>query len=97
MVSDWGTAENEEGYVIANNGLYDIPLNTIVVKVDPRYYRPTEVDLLIGDATKAYQKLGWKPKYTLAEMITEMVANDLHLFSKEKFLKDSSFNTTHNI
>jgi GDPmannose 4,6-dehydratase len=51
------------------------------------------VDLLIGDASKAYQKLGWQPKYTLAEMVTEMVASDIQIFSKEKFLKDNGFET----
>jgi GDPmannose 4,6-dehydratase len=45
----------------------------VVVKVDPRYFRPTEVDLLIGDASKAFEKLGWKPTYTLAELVKEMV------------------------
>jgi GDPmannose 4,6-dehydratase len=88
-----GTAENEEGYVVANTGNHEVTLGRVVVKVDPRYYRPTEVDLLIGDASKAYQKLGWKPKYTLAEMVTEMVASDIQIFSKEKFLKDNGFET----
>ena len=88
-----GTAENEEGYVVANTGNHEVTLGRVVVKVDPRYYRPTEVDLLIGDASKAHQKLGWKPKYTLAEMVTEMVASDIQIFSKEKFLKDNSFET----
>jgi GDPmannose 4,6-dehydratase len=88
-----GEAENEEGYVVANNGSYNVEAGKVVVKVDPRYYRPTEVDLLIGDATKANTKLGWKPKYTLAEMVKEMVANDLDIFKKEKFLKDSGFAT----
>jgi GDPmannose 4,6-dehydratase len=55
-----GEAENEEGYVVANNGKYTVELGKVVVKVDPRYYRPTEVDLLIGDPTKANTKLGWK-------------------------------------
>ena len=88
-----GEAENEEGFVVANTGNFDVELNKVVVKVDPRYYRPTEVDLLIGDATKAYTKLGWKPKYTLAEMVKEMVASDVDIFKKEKFLKDSGFAT----
>ena len=86
-----GKDENEEGYVLKNNGSYDVKEGAIVVKVDPRYYRPTEVDLLIGDATKAKEKLGWVPKYTLAEMIKEMVASDLEIFKKEKHLKDSGF------
>jgi GDPmannose 4,6-dehydratase len=88
-----GEAENEEGYVVANNGKYTVELGKVVVKVDPRYYRPTEVDLLIGDPTKANTKLGWKPKYTLAEMVTEMVASDIQIFEKERFLKDNGFVT----
>ena len=88
-----GEAENEEGYVVANNGKFNVELGKVVVKVDPRYYRPTEVDLLIGDPTKANTKLGWKPKYTLAEMVKEMVASDIQIFEKEKFLKDNGFVT----
>jgi GDPmannose 4,6-dehydratase len=51
-----------------------------VLAVDPRYFRPTEVDLLIGDLTKAQTKLGWKPQYDLASMVKEMVASDLKLY-----------------
>ena len=54
-----------------------------VVRVDPRYFRPTEVDLLIGDASKANQKLNWKPKYDLDGLVKEMVLSDLELFNKE--------------
>jgi GDPmannose 4,6-dehydratase len=88
-----GEDENEEGYVVANNGTYKVEVGKVVVKVDPRYYRPTEVDLLIGDASKANQKLGWKPKYTLSALVKEMVASDINIFQKEKFLKDSGFAT----
>ena len=63
----------------------------VVVKVDPRYYRPTEVELLIGDPTKANTKLGWKPNYTLATLVQEMVASDLNNFEKNQFLKNSGF------
>ena len=62
-----------------------------VVQVDPRYYRPTEVDLLIGDAAKAKATLGWQPKYTLPEMINEMVATDLETFRKDILLKEGGF------
>ena len=86
-----GKDENEEGYIVKSDGTYAVKEGAVVVKVDPRYYRPTEVDLLIGDATKAKQKLGWTPKYTLAEMIKEMVASDLDIFKKEKHLKESGF------
>lgn len=81
----------EEGYVTENHGGYPVPEGKVVVKVDARYYRPTEVDLLIGDATKAKEKLGWTPTYTLAEMITEMVAADMDVFKREQLLKEQGF------
>lgn len=60
-----------------NNSLYQLPEGKIVVAVDPEYFRPTEVELLIGDATKAKTKLGWQPKYDLAALVKEMMASDL--------------------
>jgi GDPmannose 4,6-dehydratase len=68
-----------------------VPIGTTVVKVDPRYFRPTEVELLIGDASKAKAKLGWEPTYTLEEMTKEMVSEDLELFKREVLLKASGF------
>ncbi len=62
-----------------------------VLAVDPRYFRPTEVELLIGDPTKANTKLNWKPKYDLPALVKEMVAADIELFRREKLLKDSGF------
>ncbi len=73
--------EDEIGYVVSNNGKYSIEINKVVVKVDPKYYRPTEVDLLIGDSTKARETLNWQPKITLEKMIEEMIENDLKLNS----------------
>ena len=70
---------------------YQLETGTEVVAVDERYFRPTEVDLLIGDPTKANTKLGWKPRYTLDLLIGEMVAADLDIFKKEKLLKDSGY------
>ncbi len=85
-----GEGDNEEGYIVkCSNPEFQLPEGKVVVKVDPRYFRPTEVDLLIGDATKAKEKLGWQPKYTLAEMIKEMVASDVIIFKKEKHIKES--------
>ncbi|MBL1410933.1 GDP-mannose 4,6-dehydratase [Sphingobacterium faecale] len=71
----------------------DIKLGQTVVKVNPRYYRPTEVDLLIGDPTKAQTKLKWKPKYDLQTLVSEMVHSDLHLMRKEQYLKEGGFET----
>ncbi len=59
-----------------------------VVKIDPTYFRPTEVDLLIGDNTKAKTKLGWKPKYNLEMIVKEMMQADLEIFKKEKYMKN---------
>ncbi len=78
-----GKDETEEGYIFKNSGEYDLDIGKVVVKVDPKYFRPTEVDLLIGDPTKAMTKLGWKPKYNLGELVKEMVASDIKLFKKE--------------
>jgi GDPmannose 4,6-dehydratase len=77
-----GEGENEEGFVVKCNGEYQIESGKIVVKVDPSYFRPTEVELLLGDPTKAMTKLGWKPKYDLAALVKEMVDSDLKIFSK---------------
>jgi GDPmannose 4,6-dehydratase len=77
-----GDNENEEGYIVENTGKYDLKVGDVIVKVDPKYFRPTEVDLLIGDPTKANKILGWKPKYTLETLVKEMVASDVELFSK---------------
>jgi GDPmannose 4,6-dehydratase len=63
----------------------------VIVQIDPRYYRPTEVETLLGDPTKAKEKLGWVPEITLDEMITEMVANDLIGANKVALLKKNGF------
>jgi GDPmannose 4,6-dehydratase len=79
-----GEKEKEVGRVKSySNPQYQIEIGKIVVRVDPTYYRPTEVDLLIGDATKARTVLGWQPKYDLAAIVKEMMASDLQLFEKE--------------
>ncbi|MEI6185140.1 MAG: GDP-mannose 4,6-dehydratase [Bacteroidota bacterium] len=87
-----GVDENEEGIVVASNGKYPVKIGQVVVKVDSRYYRPAEVDLLIGDPSKSQTKLGWKPKYTLPMIVKEMVESDVNIFEKDQFLKASGFN-----
>jgi GDPmannose 4,6-dehydratase len=86
-----GEGINEEATVAVCSGDFTVPVGQVVVKVDPRYFRPTEVDLLIGDASKAFNKLGWRPTYTLEELVKDMVTNDLELFRKEQFLRKSGF------
>jgi GDPmannose 4,6-dehydratase len=66
---------------------------TTIVKVDPKYFRPTEVDLLIGDPTKSNTKLGWKPKYDLPALVKEMILSDLQLMKKDEYLKEGGFGT----
>ena len=90
-----GEGVNEVGTIAAIDNMQhsSMKVGQVVVKVDPRYYRPTEVDLLIGDASKAKKKLNWSPKYTLAQMVKEMVAADIVLFKKEQLLKDNGFAT----
>ena len=86
-----GEGLNEVGIVRNCTAEYSFVKGQEVVKIDPRYFRPTEVDLLIGDPTKAQEKLGWKPKYTLGALITEMVQADLHAYQQEKILMESGF------
>ena len=87
-----GSGEKEKGIVKSTSDKNFSPaVGKEVVLVDPKYYRPTEVDLLIGDATKAQTKLGWKPKYTLPMLVKEMVQADVELFQKEKLLKESGY------
>lgn len=75
-----GDAEAETGTVVAcTNPKYQIEIGKVVVKVDPEYYRPTEVELLIGNPTKSNTQLKWIPKYDLPALVKEMVANDLAL------------------
>jgi GDPmannose 4,6-dehydratase len=71
----------------------DIKFGQTVVLVDEKYFRPTEVDLLIGDPTKANTKLNWKPKYDLPALVKDMMASDLNLMKKEQYLKAGGFKT----
>jgi GDPmannose 4,6-dehydratase len=87
-----GVGEQEVGLVVScDPSIHQIAPGTEVVAVDPRYYRPTEVELLIGDPTKAKTKLGWEPKYDLPALVKEMVQADIELFTREKLLRDSGF------
>ena len=63
------------------------------MSIDPTYFRPTEVDLLIGDPTKANKKLGWIPEHDLASLVKDMMASDVKLMQKEQFLKDAGYTT----
>ena len=62
-----------------------------IVAIDPRYFRPTEVDSLVGDASKARNKLGWQPRTSFQQMVAEMVQRDLHLAKRDVLLADGEF------
>lgn len=87
-----GEGVNEKGYVAScSNPEYQLEDGLEVVAVDKEYFRPTEVELLVGDSSKAKAKLGWKPKYDLAMLINEMVAADTAYYKKEKLLKENGY------
>ena len=87
-----GSGDQEQGIVVrSNNPEAEAKPGQVVVEVDPRYFRPTEVDLLIGDATKAKAKLGWSPTHTLESMVNEMVAADLEIFRRDLHLKQGGY------
>jgi len=97
-----GKDENEKGVIINvdEEKAIDLGLNLdslkpgqTIVKVDPKYFRPTEVDLLLGDPTKSKTKLGWQPKYDLPALVKDMVISDLHLMKKDEHLKEGGFKT----
>jgi GDPmannose 4,6-dehydratase len=91
-----GEGVEEKGYVVAsNNPDFPIEIGKEVVAVDAAYFRPTEVDLLIGDPTKSKTKLGWKPKYDLPMLVNDMMTSDVRLFQREKLLKESGFDINH--
>jgi GDPmannose 4,6-dehydratase len=97
-----GRDQFEKGVIIDmdQDRITELGLNTdalrfgqTVVKIDPKYYRPTEVELLIGDATKAREKLGWIPKYNLQALVTDMALSDLDLVKKDDYLQKGGFKT----
>ncbi len=97
-----GKDEQEKGVIIDIDtkkatelglNLETLKLGNTVVKVDPKYFRPTEVDLLLGDPTKSKTKLGWKPKYDLQALVEDMMQSDLNLMKKDEYLKQGDYNT----
>ena len=91
----WNRNYDGPGIIWENEGINEIgrraDTKEIVIRIDSRYFRPTEVDMLLGDASKARKKLGWTPKINLEDLINEMVENDLNEAKKEKFLIDKGF------
>jgi len=89
-----GKGENEVAIVKScSKTNYSIEIGKEVLSIDPKYFRPTEVDLLIGDSTKAKDKLGWVPEISLEELVDEMMQSDLKLFQRDKYLKEGGHET----
>ena len=92
----WDKYSKGVGIIWENEGIDEIgrraDTNEIVICIDPKYFRPTEVEELLGDASKAKKKLGWEPKINLEELISEMVEFDLEEAQKESVLKSKGFN-----
>ena len=89
-----GEGVDEKAYVTkCNNPEYQIQIGKEVLAVDPKYFRPTEVDLLIGDPTKANTKLGWIPEHDLASLVKDMMQADVKLMQKDQYLKDGGYTT----
>ena len=89
-----GTGVNEKATVVkCQNPEFQIEIGKEVLSIDPAYFRPTEVDLLIGDPSKANTKLGWVPKHDLASLVKDMMQSDLNLMQKEQYLKKGGYKT----
>lgn len=87
-----GEGVNEKGVVAASrNPKYNLPAGKEVVNVDPRYFRPTEVDLLIGDPAKIKKELGWEPEYDLQGLVSEMIQSDVKLVERDRYLKEGGY------
>lgn len=76
-----------------SNSNYQIEIGKEVLSIDPKYFRPTEVDLLIGDPSKAKEKLGWVPEIGLEELVQDMMESDLRLFERDKYLSEGGHDT----
>jgi len=89
-----GEGVGEKAFVKScNHPDFQLEIGKEVLSVDPKYFRPTEVELLIGDATKANTKLGWKPEYDLKDLVKDMMESDVKLMQKEQHLHDGGYDT----
>jgi GDPmannose 4,6-dehydratase len=87
-----GIGVNEKAFVVScNNEEFQLKVGKEVLSIDPSYFRPTEVDLLIGDPTKANEKLGWVPEYNLESLVKDMMKSDIYLMKKSQFLKSGGY------
>ena len=89
-----GEGENEKAYIVkCNNPKYQLEIGKEVLAVDSRYFRPTEVELLIGDASKAKTKLGWECKYDLNDLVKDMMQSDIKLMQEQQYLEEGGYKT----
>lgn len=89
-----GEGVHEKAYIAAcNNEKYQLKIGREVLAVDPRYFRPTEVELLIGDPSKAKRKLGWECKYKLADLVKDMMQSDIKVMKEQQYLENGGFKT----
>jgi GDPmannose 4,6-dehydratase len=92
-----GTGINERALIKScNHPDFQVEIGKEVLSVDAKYFRPTEVDLLIGDASKANNKLGWKPEFALSDLVKDMMKSDVRLMQKEQFLQEAGYTTLNN-
>ncbi len=89
----WEGSDVDEQGIVVDPGTTSLKPDQVIVKVDPRYFRPTEVETLLGDPAKAKEKLGWVPKITLEEMVAEMVREDLAIAQRDELCKREGFKT----
>ena len=93
-----GAGVNEKASVVkCNHPSFQIELGKEVLSIDPSYFRPTEVDLLIGDPTKAKEKLGWVPEHDLTSLVKDMMLSDVKLMQKQQYLKKGGYHTNNRI
>ena len=89
-----GEGIDEKAFIVkCDNSEYQLPIGKEVLAVDPKYFRPTEVDLLIGNPGKANTKLGWTPQYDLASLVKDMMKSDIKKIKKDQYLKDGGYTT----
>jgi len=87
-----GEGIDEKGYVArCTNPKYQLETGKEILSIDPRYFRPTEVELLIGDPSKAKSKLGWEPEYDLQGLVSDMISSDIKQVEKDKYLKEGGY------
>ena len=93
-----GSGVNEKAFVVScDNKQFQLELGKEVLSIDPSYFRPTEVDLLIGDPTKAKEKLGWVAEHDLVSLVKDMMQSDVKLMQKQKYLEKGGYHTNTNI